>query len=1391
MAIRAGEDTRFNFGGNLSYTPPGIDPARPSVMGAAFRLENDVFNAYELLMRERFQSDPNFDWAAKAAQSPLYMQFPDHFYDVNSRLEWDLREQRLVRELNDRRRIAEAGVPGIAAAMLAGTLTPLVLLPAGQGAVAGSTLKAATSAAKWALLGLSIQEGILHTNQLERTWQESAVGISSGIILAGGLGAAVRYFDPYGLDRVVADMDAGMGTRTISRPDIAPSEKPLDETTEFSDWDAVKEALDLDRDFTPAQTAQAAHAQGIDHIRFGGEEIATARFLDPEGEVDNLLRINDQLLEKYPEAKEAIDDFVAPNGVMSAKGLETAMRTPGSPVLEQLDEIMMPFKAQLRGLVGDEITLYRRQVKVEEGSMGPSNMPDGQRLALSWTADPQYARERAGALSPKLNYVYPDAEIETLVKEFLEKGELRLPQARSTLIDDGEDGVGLYQGNELIVFYSPGEKGIREFFEQYNSVERGLNETLLAKTQEALDSIVTARVKVDDIIYATQKANQMEFIVRNTPDSSAYIGKGTRTESLSAAVVENPDFTISPALPDAGKLLGMNSRIARLFTGTWLGPVTRQAMATWPAARAMMTKLDSGGLYREGNLQGITTAPGGDVASRVSGWHGQLAVATEKHYKLYKEWSKAVKSESALRRFFSGSQAEFSAEITKASRMRLEGLEHPDPRVNAALDEYHSRLFIPMIREAQALGMPSFEKLDLKQVVYSINNTVRRDLANADTNRLRQMVYENALEKLRKSTSVLDDGRVRKALGLDLSFDEYRKALRDGDVLTPEIIADKITDRIMESFTGAFSGHGTVATMTNLGVAKLTPFIYLDPNRVWSNGGTFNEFLDQDMERIARGWTRRFSADLELYRTFQTIDPRGKQGENTRPYDDLRKQWSAALEKADEIEDTKLRQKTVKEINQLREGFEKDFDTVVGRIRNDWGAPADPSAIGYRAGRAILNLNVLRLMGTVMLSSVPDLARPVMKYGAMNTFRDGYLQLLTNFDTFKMTSAEAKYAGAAIELSSHGRATGTFDLQDELMYGNRAERMLQTATNRFGFVAGFDLWTDFNKRLVGNVLLGQLSKAMQDEAAGIASKQQKLMLRSLFIDERTAKEIAELMRQSGKGTEVRPGVFFPNTEEWGKIDGKDVFDPNNFNFRADVDQRGRIQSEKEMELARVFRAALVRGINDTIITPGAERPSWVDSATGARILSQFRSFTMSSQIKTVMAAYQDARVGNMAPVVLGTTFSLALGMLSYYLWAVSVGGKTQQRMENERQAALSGNEEAMGRWVDEGLARSGLLGIFAEAQKFAERIPALQPYATFGDSPTARSPFVNPVAEALGPSIGLVNNLDRVLRNMDDPTADTFANARRILPYQNIFYLRQALDYINDQAMLSVGVTPR
>ena len=107
-----------------------------------------------------------------------------------------------------------------------------------------------------------------------------------------------------------------------------------------------------------------------------------------------------------------------------------------------------------------------------------------------------------------------------------------------------------------------------------------------------------------------------------------------------------------------------------------------------------------------------------------------------------------------------------------------------------------------------------------------------------------------------------------------------------------------------------------------------------------------------------------------------------------------------------------------------------------------------------------------------------------------------------------------------------------------------------------------------------------------------------------------------------------------------------------------------------------------------------------------------------------------------------------------------------------------------GKFADEAINRSGVLGIFSDAQRFMERIPATQPYVSSSGERTTRRGGDDIVDVVLGPTVGLAKTGAKVLAGMDEPTKSTLHGIRQMMPWQNLIVWRRALDAIEAQANL-------
>lgn len=489
------------------------------------------------------------------------------------------------------------------------------------------------------------------------------------------------------------------------------------------------------------------------------------------------------------------------------------------------------------------------------------------------------------------------------------------------------------------------------------------------------------------------------------------------------------------------------------------------------------------------------------------------------------------------------------------------------------------------------------------------------------------------------------------------------------------------------------------------------------------------DFLITDIERVTRNYVRQVAADIELKRAFGDVDAK-------QAFKELEEEFFAVQRR---LEESGASEAEKDHVSKEYRKHVRNIAASISRLRHTWGIPENPDGFVARGGKVLLDLATMRFMGSVAVSSIPDLSRLVVKHGISRTWRNAFWPMIQNFKQFQLSAREIKLAGGALDPIIHSRAMAFADILDENIGHSLPERVTHTMATKIGLIAGFDYWTSWMKQIAGVLDTGRVMDSIDlvvnggGTRAEIAEATRYLAELGYNADlaQRTWDQV-----QAGGGNRVN-GLWMPNTEDWT--------DP---------------------DLVRTFRAAIRQANNNTIITPGLEVPLMANAGIGSRLLFQFKSFALASHTKTLMAGLQQRDMA----LVNGVLTSLALGALSYYIWAVTSGGDAEEKMM----------KADWDRWLDEAIARSGLTGAFSEVQRIAERIPLTAPYANFSGEQTTRRAGASLVEAVLGPSFDTLSTTANVVSGIDDPTQSTVRQFVNLLPFNNVFYLKQLFRLIED-----------
>ncbi|KFB11026.1 hypothetical protein [Nitratireductor basaltis] len=480
-----------------------------------------------------------------------------------------------------------------------------------------------------------------------------------------------------------------------------------------------------------------------------------------------------------------------------------------------------------------------------------------------------------------------------------------------------------------------------------------------------------------------------------------------------------------------------------------------------------------------------------------------------------------------------------------------------------------------------------------------------------------------------------------------------------------------------------------------------------------------HEFLENDIETVLRMQMRTMAPDIELAKKFGSVDLK----------EEIRKVNDEANAKIRNAKTEKERKALEKE----RKAAIRDIEGIRDRIRGTYAMPSDPSSLVVRANRVARNLNYVRLLGGMTISALPDMAKVVFTHGLTSTFKDGFLPLIRNFKAVRLAADEVKTAGTALDMVLDTRTMAIADIMDEFGRHSKFERGLSALSSKFGLVSLMAPWNAAMKQFAGMVTMTNVLRASEQLAKGSAPQDVVRKLAASGIDADMAGRIAFEFKKHG---DRQGNVWLAQTGDW-----------------------------TDREAAEAFRAAIVRDVDRIIVTPGQDKPLWMSTELG-KTVGQFKSFLVSSTQRTLLAGLQQRD----AAVLNGTIAMLGLGAMAHALKEITAG----RELPDEPQV-----------WAVNALDRSGLTGWLMEVNAISEKATRGRVgFSALTGEQVTRYASRNVYGAFLGPSADAVADIFQVSGSIfaGDTTKSDLRKARQLLPAQNLFYIREMLNAVEEGA---------
>ena len=512
-------------------------------------------------------------------------------------------------------------------------------------------------------------------------------------------------------------------------------------------------------------------------------------------------------------------------------------------------------------------------------------------------------------------------------------------------------------------------------------------------------------------------------------------------------------------------------------------------------------------------------------------------------------------------------------------------------------------------------------------------------------------------------------------------------------------------------------------------------------------------FIEKDINILQRLYYNQTIPDIEITKVFG--DPMGfgsnYQKGNIVGMKQIADEYDEAIEAATSASQ---RKKLIKERDEILD----DLDASIALVRGTYGLPQDPNRTlsrGIRIGKLYNSMTML-----TGIAQTVDTARLVMINGVTKTFKMS-LEVMTNGyakETIRMSKNTTQLGGEALDMATSQRAMSMYGIDDAFGVFNKFEQGMSTVGNLyFTFLNLSNPWNTAVKTMAGMFNGARTLESIEAlVTGGKITKVNLARLRKLGIDDDVAKEIYKQYQKHGYGK---------NANSWKSIGDQ-------YKLMRVANSESWDQTPEAIKAAEVYHSAIGKQARIDIVTPSkGDVPLWANTELGG-VLLQFKKFGLAATQRMLMVGLQERDINFLN----GALLLLASGA------AVDA---FRQRAFNRSYA-----KKPLGQKLVDAFDRSGLGGIFSDVNNALERLTnneiglrpllgAKKPYGTYRDL------FNNPVPDVLGPSASQLANIGDIAWTWGTGKYNhhTARNVRRLLPFQNVWFLDSLFDEIEKKAL--------
>lgn len=447
---------------------------------------------------------------------------------------------------------------------------------------------------------------------------------------------------------------------------------------------------------------------------------------------------------------------------------------------------------------------------------------------------------------------------------------------------------------------------------------------------------------------------------------------------------------------------------------------------------------------------------------------------------------------------------------------------------------------------------------------------------------------------------------------------------------------------------------------------------------------------------------------------------------------DMRAQIQAIEDEFTVMEEAATSNKAKEAIRNEKDSVLKDIVGMRDRLTGQIGQPADPESLLVRGQRLIRDYSYVRLLGSQVFSSAADVGRIITRHGMKKTTA-ALGKFVTNIAKWKPAREDAKRMAIGLDWTLNTRGQSLGDIGE--FASTRPEQISQAFTNNFSRVTGMATWNSTMKFLTTAI--------EQDVVLELAEK-------SLRGTEISGKKLSKL---------AQGGIDQDMLQRIGK----------EFQTHGERDGMRRARSElwTDKEAATIFEASMLKAADTVILQKGIGDTPLLMSGELAKTIFQFKGFGMAAVNRLLIPAAQGLAKGDLA-MLNGLMVMLALGAARY----VAKQWTSDQPIDTKPSTIMR-----------EAVDGSGLTAYLVEPYDLAAGLSGgiLPRFSRYTDRA--------PIESALGPTVGTLSDLYATGQAVttNGLSESDVHKLRKLAPYQNLFYLRRAINAMEEASADALG----